>query len=156
MPVEQVTVAYVNPPKDGGKKGSIKDMHGRYFGVWPDKLALYQKGNTYEIEYDVEEYQGRTYRNVKRIINGAGGTHAPSGRGAPTPAAGRGMDTKSVEMAVMGIIGRAFQGTGTIPDEAALTRMVRTIRKAWVNGFNDELSHPPEQYENELNDEVPF
>lgn len=159
MPIEQITVAYVNPPKDGAKKGSVKDMHGRYFGVWPDKLAQYEKGQTYEVEYDTQEYNGKTYRHIKRIVSGAasGGGTRPAMRAATS-------DSKSVEMAVMGIIGRAFHGTGMVPDEASLTAMVRTVRLAWENGFKDipkpSLPNPYEDMpadENEqLNDEIPF
>lgn len=46
-----VTVAYVNPPKEGKRKGSIKDSAGVYYGVWTDKLSNFEPGETYEIDY---------------------------------------------------------------------------------------------------------
>jgi hypothetical protein len=61
----QIEVAYVNDPKPGGKKGSVKTKDGAYYGVWADKLSLFKPGGTYEVEYDESQFQGKTYRNIK-------------------------------------------------------------------------------------------
>jgi hypothetical protein len=46
-----VEIQYVNPPKPGKKMGSIKTKDGTYYNVWPDKLHLFQPGQTQMIEY---------------------------------------------------------------------------------------------------------
>lgn len=157
MPIEKITVAFVNQPREGGKKGTVKDMHGRYFGVWPDKLDQYEKGGTYEVEYDTTEYQGKTYRNIKRIVSGGGRTPSRAGGGSSAPA---GADNKAVEMAVMGLMGRCYQGTGSLPPKDVLEVEMRNIKDAFEAAFSPVVlpnpfeDGPPD--ENGLDDEIPF
>jgi hypothetical protein len=56
-----VTVAYVNPPRDKGKSGTIKDVDGQFWSVWPTMLNQFEPGETYEVDYE----QKGVYRNVK-------------------------------------------------------------------------------------------
>ena len=155
MPIETVMVQYVNQPKEGKKQGSIKTDDGRYFGVWPEKLCLYTPGEFYEIEYDAQ------YKTVKRIVTGPGA----SGSASSAPRAnGQAQShspshTKSVEMFVMGVIGRTLQGTGDVPSAAVLTQWVRSLRLAWADGFAASAASATSATsatKNELNDEIPF
>ena len=68
-----VTVAYVNPPKQRGKSGSIKDVNGVYFAAYPDKLALFEPNGTYEIAYT----QNGQFRNIVGFPKPAGQEPAP-------------------------------------------------------------------------------
>src|SRR6188768_1077779 len=105
-----IEVEYVNPPKEGKKKGSIKTKDGEYYGVWPDKLHLYAPGNTYTIQYESSEFKGKTYKDVKRIVDAPATTaakHATNGNGS----------TKSREMFAMGFVNRIYAGTGKIPTQ---------------------------------------
>jgi hypothetical protein len=82
----QVTVQFVNDPKPGGKKGSIKTTDGAYYGVWADKLHEFKPGGVYEVEYDESQFQGKTYRNINtskgvKLIQEA----APKTNGAAGP-----------------------------------------------------------------------
>ena len=65
----QIHVAFVNAPRPGDKKGSLKTKDGVYYGVWADQWSRIegqvQEGGTYEIEYDESEFKGKTYRNIK-------------------------------------------------------------------------------------------
>jgi len=74
-----VTVQYVNPAKQPGKSGSIKDVDGQFFSVWPNMLAMFQPGGTYEIEFTERVKAGVMYRDIKRAT--------PAGPIAPPPAA---------------------------------------------------------------------
>jgi hypothetical protein len=62
-----IQVKYVNPPKDGKKRGSIKTTADEFFGVWADKIHLFEAGKTYEIEVTETSSNGVTYRNVKTV-----------------------------------------------------------------------------------------
>lgn len=73
-----VTVQYVNPAKQQGKSGSIKDVDGQFFSVWPNMLAMFQPGGTYEIEFTETVKNGVMYRDIKRAT--------PAGPIAPPPA----------------------------------------------------------------------
>jgi hypothetical protein len=141
MPIETVTVAFVNEPKPGKKYGSIKSEDGIYYSVKPEQLALFKAGGTYEIQYGLDKTG--TYRNFQGI----------SGASPSNPTQASNGHTKSVEMFVMGTIGRALQGSGTFPDAADLTEWVRSAREAWVNGFSDGSS---KRANAPLDDEIPF
>lgn len=154
MAVANITVAFVNPPKAGQKKGSVKAEDGTYYGVWPDKLHQYVKGGHYTVEYDEQTgSDGRIWKTISRIVSNGSG-QAPA---RATDKGGAPSFTRSEEMFVMGIIGRALQGTGGLPDEDTLTAYVVAARAAWQRGMTSPLGQPatPLQHQ-ELNDEIPF
>lgn len=159
MPVTTVTVEYVNQPKPGRKQGSIKTASGQYIGVWPEKLSAFQPGGTYEIEYDSETGQnGKTYHQLKKIINGAaGGLQTVSQVARRVTGMAGGSSDQSEKIFVTGIIGRSLHGTGTIPDEDTLTDWVVRARAAWARGFAAAIGPvATKPLGEELNDEIPF
>lgn len=79
-----ITVAYVNQPRAaGGKKGSIKDKEGRYFGVWADRLSQFVPGKTYDVEYTIEQWQGKDQYNIKSAILRGAALPPSNHNGAP-------------------------------------------------------------------------
>lgn len=157
MAVADVVVAYVNPPKGNSKKGTIKTETGEYYGVWGDKLHNYTKGGRYKVEYETENYQGKDYKTITKIL---GETKAVFGGGLGA-SGNRGM-ADTTHMFVTGVIGRSLQGSGGIPDEDTLTAWVIALRAAWERGFAaklgpDEQSPPSRGDGLPLpNDEIPF
>jgi hypothetical protein len=83
MPTMTMTVKYVNPPKAGKQRGSIKGTDDQILGVFADKMHLFEPGSTYEIEYTETVSSGVTYRNVKSATAIA----APTTSSAPSPTA---------------------------------------------------------------------
>jgi hypothetical protein len=69
MHTETIQVQYVNPPKPGGKKGTIKTTDGKLFGVWANKLSEFKVNETYAVEYAEEEWRGQTYRTITKVAN---------------------------------------------------------------------------------------
>lgn len=90
MPTAQITVLYVNPPKPGKRKGTIKTDTLGLVGCWPNQLLWFQRGQVYTIEY---EDDGQ-YKNVKRVVpletvaNAAAIGNYANGHG-PSPQASR-------------------------------------------------------------------
>lgn len=62
-----ITVARIISAKDRGKSATIKDIDGRMFGIWPDKLGLVNDGGCYEIDFSETVKNGTTYRDIKAI-----------------------------------------------------------------------------------------
>lgn len=116
-----VTVKFVNQPKDGKKKGSIKTMDGQTYGVWADKLNQFQQGKTYELEYESEEWQGKTYLNAKKWKEVAGQTNA-------TAASNVGSNDRA--MFITGVVGRAM-GSGQFP-ATELKLLTLAAADAWA------------------------
>jgi len=152
MPTTDVTVAYVNPPAEGKKRGTIKTTEGVYYGVWADKLSGFQKGKTYTIQYDEEEYNGRMYRSVKSNKGEVGGGSVNGKGGGDDP-------RRSEDIFVAGVVNNAIHGQGAEGIYALSADMVRHIREIYRAGepaTNKEraLSAPDPQAP--LNDEIPF
>jgi len=161
MPVDTVTVQYVNQPRAGRKMGSIKTVDGKYFGVFPELLPKFGRGGVYEIEYEQTIGQdGNTYNTLKRILSIKGlpaiSSSNSSNSGARPASVGGHSHTAAVEMFVMGVIGRAYEGTGMLPDESVLVEHVRALRSAWERGFASEQKSEEKPLSQELNDQIPF
>lgn len=157
MPTATVTVDYINPPKPGGKMGSIKTKEIGYVNVYPDKLFQFTPGQTYTIDYDIKSSPDgtRQFKNFKSIVGGAPMSQ-PKVYAAKPPSG----NSTAQEMFVMGFINRLWQGFGGIPEQAELTEAGRRARHAW----NDIWADPPKtgvvssaiQRQEELDDEIPF
>ena len=161
MPIVDITVAYVNPPKGNARSGSIKDVNGIYYSVWPDKLDQFEVGGRCTIEYEEKQANnGNFYKTFNRIVHGEGYA-APSTSNTTnrvTSGAAKPDDT-AIQIFVTGVIGRAHEGTGVVPSKEDVERMVRGLREGWKAGFDDTkpvnkvVSQDPAEA---LNDEVPF
>lgn len=152
-----IEVQYVNPPKIGKKMGSIKSTDGEYYSVWPDKLHTFQVGGSYTVEYEVvNTNSGTSFKSIKKILDQSGVLPLPTQSGpGPARVPSRGGSTTAEEMFVMGVIGRALQGSGTLPDPIQLKTWVRAARFGWREGFKEDTA-PTTGMANELNDEIPF
>jgi len=71
----QVTVKFVNPPKDGKKLATIKAQDDKYYYYDPKKFS-FTKGQSYDIVTRDDDYNGKTYVHVEAVkerSNGASG-----------------------------------------------------------------------------------
>lgn len=82
-----ITVERIFPAKAQGKSANIKDTSGLLFGVWPDKLGLFNVGGTYEIEYSSKVSNGVTYRDIKTVKMVARDEPPPQASRSAAPAA---------------------------------------------------------------------
>jgi hypothetical protein len=134
---ESIVVQYVNQPKPGKKKGSIKSTAGKTYGVWPDKLDQFQPGGSYTVEVEENQYNGQTYYGVKRIIgapSNGNATPAPS----PAPYTGRQTDEATAErIYVCGIVNAAVPTLAAAGDlrTGVLIEITNTAREAWRQTF---------------------
>jgi hypothetical protein len=64
MPTTTLTVKLINPPGSTGR-GSIVGTDDQRLGIFPEKVALFEVGKTYEVEYVETDRNGKTLRNVK-------------------------------------------------------------------------------------------
>src|SRR4029078_9058931 len=97
MPTMDVEIAYVNPPKEGKKKGSIKTREGEYIGVWPDKLHLFKEGERYKIQYKQTQW-GKDFFAIV------------GSKGVPPPQAPSGGISKDEEIFAVGTIQQCLHG----------------------------------------------
>jgi hypothetical protein len=72
-----VKIKYVNSPKEGKTRGSVKGTNNEFFGVDVSKLSLFEVGMTYDIRY-TENGEWRTVVSATLI--------EPERKAAPQPA----------------------------------------------------------------------
>ena len=139
MTTTTVTVKYVNPPKDGKKRGTIKTTDDQFIGVWADKIHLFEVGKTYEIELTETESNGVTYRNVKTVKMVAGPEPAPvvtsksSGGGYNNY---REMSPKDAEGSfVCATLGALIRAGEVKNDKAQLWATTNMLRALWQHTF---------------------
>ena len=167
----QITVAQVQPPPPGKQKGSIKDVSGKYWFVWPQDMRSFVVGSTYIIqEYDTYNTQtGKTYYTIKRfqmVMGGAAGGAAP--RAAPSPSEADGQ--RRLDIFVCGSFNNYLSNPNINPDTLTAMHVVEVLQKfkqGWMGVFGpsplpsrqaqrqDSISSGP-QREDDMNDDIPF
>lgn len=142
-----IEVQYVNQPQPGKKKGSIKDKNNVMYGAFPDKLALFRPGGTYEISYTESPFRGVMYKNVESVREVA----------APAPGAGGGARSGANDehIFVSMIVKEAIRANLLDPNNAdevvRLGRLMRDAHKA-IWSAQQQRQQPPD----EMNDSIPF
>ena len=144
MATATVTVAFVNQPKPGKKRGSIKSTDNVYYQVNPAMLSSFAQGGQYEIVYETQEFNGMSFH----VVQSAKQTVAPppkAANGSNTYRETSAKDAKRMwETAVM----RAFIQQGQVQlSEEAILEAARSIRGAANKIFDAPKPAPAEPQE---------
>jgi hypothetical protein len=138
MPTMTMTVKYVNPPKAGKQRGSIKGTDDQVLGVFADKLHVFEPGSTYEIEYTETVSSGVTYRNVKSATAVAA---APPSSNASTPAVHNTYRETSASdakrMFVCANLSALIRAGEVKNDKASLWNATQLLCALWDHTFGD-------------------
>lgn len=121
MNAATIDVRFVDRPKEGKKQGTIKAADGSLYGVWLDKIGLFQPGKRYEIEFTERDYQGKVYRTITKCRLSE----------TPKPAAGPANTTASDEHLVGAVLAAGVQAGLIEFTEQSLTHAIGTIRNAY-------------------------
>ena len=110
-PIEtaEITVQYVNPPKEGRKWGSVKSAEGHYYYGPPQMLSVYQPGEVCKIEYEMGGNDGQL-RTLKRKLSQ---TPPALARPTPSPPRQRTNPTDSEQMFVTALLKEMVVETDT-------------------------------------------
>jgi hypothetical protein len=139
MQTTTILVDAVSQPKPGGKMGSVKAAHGGpWYRVWADKLPLYIAGQTYDIDFDTTEWQGKPQLTIKNTPRPKSGVSPPSpakGNGAAPPHNYKDLDIATQAVAkVFGPLIVAREVEGEISPEAIaeiMTRCEAGVKRWW-------------------------
>jgi hypothetical protein len=70
MQTQTITIAYINPPKQpGGKRGSVKSTDRELFGVPIEMLDQFIPGETFLVEFNETQWQGRPFKSITRVLD---------------------------------------------------------------------------------------
>jgi len=162
-----VKVAFVNDAKDGRKMGNIKTVEGVYYSVPVNMLGLFARGGTYEVVYEDNVYQGRTYHHIKTIKQ-QGGESSPAENKTTNGTGGHkygATDNATAErIYVCGAL-NSFIAAGKIDPNANSVRIATdALRTAWRQTFGAPQGSnittteapPPAKAGDDLNDDIPW
>lgn len=144
MNQDRITVAGITPPAVGKKQGKVIDTVGRSWNVWGDKLANYQMGKTYDITYEVNEFNDAKFNVIKTLkpVMEASGLSGPGMQQPAQAAVQRPIGTQTTQkdemIFVCGIINNAVANQNINPFELTATELITMVEKArqvWRNTF---------------------
>lgn len=129
-----ITVQYANPPKEGKKQGSIKTTDGVVYGVFPDKLGLLRPQQTYAIEFDEREFNGRTYKTIRKVRPAAREPQNDNGR---SPSHSLDAEFEFVTRCLPAMISAYMAGSKQETIAAAARMLRRAYRDAFTQGEHE-------------------
>ncbi len=133
MPTGTITVKYVNQPKAGKKKGSIKTADGQMFWVWANKLPEFTPDMIYEIEYSEEQWNGETFRTVTKATPKT--TPPVQSNGVRTNTYRETSPTDAERMFVCSLLNAAIAAGKLQLSAESLVAAIKTTRAAWQHTF---------------------
>jgi hypothetical protein len=136
MPTGTITVKYVNQPKAGKKKGTIKSADGQMFGVWANQLSEFTPDMIYEIEYSEEAWNGQTYRTISKATPKATApAQTGNGNGAKYNTYRETSPTDAERMFVCSLLNAAISEGELQLSAESLVAAIKTTRAAWTQTF---------------------
>src|SRR5215468_69925 len=141
MPMHRLTIKYVNPPKEGKKRGSIKGTDDSFFLVIPGDLHLFEPGKTYDVVY-IQNGEWKTVQSATAV-------EASPQRPTPTaaPAASHDMggefnrQTNPIDAQRMFVCANltAFIAAGKVElDPKSLGDAVNMLKRLWTYAFEGD------------------
>jgi hypothetical protein len=144
MGTTTLTVKLINPPGSTGR-GSIVGTDDQRLGIFPEKVALFEVGKTYEVEYTETDRNGKTLRNVKSAKQVAG--PSPQAQQQAPAANGHGngnghyRQTDPVDaerMFVTKLLGDAITSGAVKFEKQELWSATQMLRGLWKHSFGHD------------------
>ena len=152
MPETEITVQYVNAPKEGKRNGSIKSSEGDYYYAPPALLKLFNRGEVCTIAWDTDE-SGKWKRIQKKVsslpVPIANAKSTSVGRGEWRPMA-HPVDQEQMFVGQC-LRERPLMKVPGLIDTTELIAEINIFRDAWRNTFGGSQK----QRDPEMDDEIP-
>jgi len=142
-----ITIKYVNAPKEGKSRGSIKGANNEFFGVPANKLSQFEPGMTYDIRY-TQDGEWRTVVSGTLIEPERKSEPAATAGARTTPAASDANrathPTDAERMWVCSLLNAAITSRVVDPrDPKALAEITMTYKRLWNYAFVANQSGEP-------------
>jgi len=131
-----ITVKYVNAPKEGKSRGSIKGTNNEFFGVPANKLSQFEPGMTYDIRY-TQDGEWRTVVSGTLIEPARKATTAATSGAAP-PAGDTNRATHPTDaerMFVCSLLNASITSRVVSLDPKDLAEATMTFKRLWNFAF---------------------
>ena len=147
MTTATINVKYVNPPKEGKSRWTIKTSDGVLYGLSGTLANQMKAGNSYQVTYKESEFRGQMYKTIESVQQATGS--APSHGGT---------DDKTAErIFVCGAVNATLSNPQVSPhmvtaDAVALVNLWRDVWKATFGGGGAGSVAK----NSDMDDEIPF
>ena len=139
-----ITVKYVNPPSPPKKRGTIKTTTDEVYGVFPDKMGLFQVGDTYDIEFKEQAFNGTVLCNITDVRPAEKTTTAAVAavpQHAPSTATYRPTAPEDAErMFVCATLTALIKAGEVKNDKEQLWHATRTLANIWRHTWGDSAT----------------
>lgn len=145
MTTATINVKYVNPPKEGKSRWTIKTSDGVLYGLSATLANQMKAGNSYQVTYKESEFRGQMYKTIESVQQATGS--APSHGGT---------DDKTAErIFVCGAVNSQLSNSTvnpnmTMTDAVELVNLWRDVWKATFGGGGTAAKN------SDMDDEIPF
>lgn len=78
-----IEIASTEPPPEGKKMGKVAGAMGESLYAWPNIIEKLKVGGRYEIEIEESDFNGRTFRKIKKVKPANGDNVIPMKPGNP-------------------------------------------------------------------------
>jgi hypothetical protein len=137
-----IEIAAIRPPKEGKKVATVVAASGQSFEMWPEKAAPLKIGESYAIEVEIREFNGRPIRKIVKAkpANAANG-HA-AGNGHAKPSAVPALPPVDAELRFVSATLNAFIAAGKVNlDARELGQATQLLRMLWSHTFGSGGAH---------------
>lgn len=150
LPTADITVQYVNPPKEDGKNGSVKASDGTYYYVRPEMLGQFSRNMKCKVEYRASPKKDGSgeWRTVTKIVGNQSAPTVPKNdyRARSNPA-------EAKQIAVLAL---AKECIGRLTYEQLCTDELVAILTMCSQAYDRTLGGVQAQRRDDMNDEVPY
>lgn len=159
----QITVTGITPPGAGKKQGHIIDTSGKKWNVWGDKLHNFELNRSYNITYDINEFNGTKFDVIKTAeliganLNPAPQTFTPQPTGprhAQTPQYTAQPSAKDEMIFICGALNNSLGNQNVNPMMLTgpdIIGLIEKFRMAWRNTLGKT-----QQNSTDIVDQIPF
>lgn len=130
-----ITATKWYPPKQPGWSGSFKAADGNYYGCKEELVSQIPIGQPVEVEVTTKEKDGKTYRDIKKVVSAAAPKpSAPATNGTRYAATD---DTTAERIYVCGILNAWVAHVAPSRDikPSDLVNVTEAAREAWRQTF---------------------
>lgn len=147
MPTAEITCQYVNFPKAGKRRGSIKSSEGDYYWGSDTTLRQFAVGEVCTVEYDTQPKDGGgEWRTIKRKVS----TTSPGS--TPTQVRNRTNPADSKQIFVTALLKEGIASGKIEPSKVGVVSAGNALKAAYEELFGTPAKQTTEA---ELNDEIP-
>lgn len=152
MNTATLTPKFIDPPQDGKKNYKVKDTNNVVWFVPPDTIGKMAKGTPCTVEYDVNNFNGKSFNMVKGVVGQPQQSPTiPFPPAIPTVPTFVSADPTPERIYVCGIVNAHVGSSNRMVTVSELIAVTNAAREAWAATFGGQAKPKAD-----LDDDIPI